>query len=294
MPVNRNSIPKSLVPGVHEFVGLSYGDTPEEHAPLYEMNNSIRAFEEEVYVSGMGGAPTKSEGAAVQFDDIQETYTSRYNMETVAIGFSVTKEAFDDDLYDNIARAKATELGRAMADTKQVKGAATFNNGFNASFVGGDGVPLFSAAHPTIAGTFSNTVATDLSESALEDACIAISKFTNDRGILISARPVSLHIPPELSFIAEKILKSELSTGQGIYAADNSLTAAQSTKTVNDANALRSMSNCSKISTRSSKCFLRRVCSRTTRCSAKSYCLSCITITTHFRTRTSISRVSCE
>lgn len=127
MTTIRGSIPKSLVPGVHEFVGMSYGETPQEHMPLYEMVKSNRAFEEEVMLSGMGGAPTKAEGSAVQFDDIQETYTSRYTMETVAIGFAVTKEAFDDDLYDNISRAKAQELGRAMADTKQVKAAATFN-----------------------------------------------------------------------------------------------------------------------------------------------------------------------
>lgn len=234
MATNRNDIAKSLVPGVHEFVGLSYGDTPEEHTPLYEINNSIRAFEEEVYVSGMGGAETKSEGAAVQFDDIQETYTSRYQMETVAIGFAVTKEAFDDDLYDNIARAKSTELGRAMADTKQVKAAATFNRGFNAAYAGGDGKSLFATDHPTISGVdFGNSVAVDLSESALEDACIGISRFTNDRGILISARPQSLHIPPELTFVAEKILKSDMSTGIGIQN--------EATKTVNDTNALRSM-----------------------------------------------------
>lgn len=243
MTVNRNSIPKSLVPGVHEFVGLSYGETPQEHLPLFDVLTSQRAFEEEVYMSGMGGAPTKGEGAAVSFDDIQESWTARYQMETVAIGFAVTKEAFDDDLYDNIARAKAQELGRAMADTKQVKAAAVFNRGFNSSYTGGDGVPLFSNNHPTISGTdFDNAVAVDLSESALEDACIAISKFTNDRGILISARPQSLHIPTDLSFIADKILKSDLSTGQGIYNSANSLTAAQSAAgTVNDINVLRTM-----------------------------------------------------
>lgn len=234
MATNRNSIPKSLVPGVHEFVGMSYGETPQEHMPLFEIYNSQRAFEEEVYVSGMGGAPTKGEGAAVQYDDIQETYTSRYTMETVAIGFAVTKEAFDDDLYDNIARAKAQELGRAMADTKQVKAANIFNQGFNTAIVGGDGKPLFASDHPTISGTdFDNAVATDLSESALEDSCITISKFTNDRGILISSRPRSLHIPPELTFVAEKIMQSNLSTGTGIHGI--------SAKDVNDINALRSM-----------------------------------------------------
>jgi hypothetical protein len=212
MTVTRGNIPKSLVPGVHTFVGMSYGDVPEEHLPLYEVLKSNRAWEEDVMMSGMGGAPTKAEGQAVAFDDIQETYTSRYQMETVAIGFAVTKEAFDDDLYDNIARAKAQELGRAMADTKQVKSAALFNRGFNALYTGGDGVPLFSEAHPTSSGVdFNNKIAADLSETALEDACISINLFTNDRGILISARPVSLHVPAQLEFLAHRLLKAEYS-----------------------------------------------------------------------------------
>ena len=212
MTVVRGMLPKSLVPGVHEFVGMSYGETPEEHAPLYEMLKTNRAWEEEVMLSGMGGAPVKGEGQAVTFDDIQETYTSRYTMETVAIGFAVTKEAFDDDQYSNISRAKAQELGRSMADTKQVKAAATFNRGFNTSYLGGDGKPLFSATHPTSSGTdFDNAYAVDFSESALEDICVAVNLFTNDRGILISARPKSLHIPAQLEFTANKILKAEYS-----------------------------------------------------------------------------------
>jgi hypothetical protein len=174
-------------------IALSYGATPEEHKPLYDIMNSNRSFEEEVYVSGMGGALNKPEGTAVQFDDIQETYTSRYQHETVAIGFAVTKEAFDDDLYDTIARAKAQELGRAMADTKQVKAAATFNNAFNPAFPGGDGVPLIDPAHPT-------------------SAHVAICKLENDRGILLALRPKSLHLPPELQWTAEKILNSTLTT----------------------------------------------------------------------------------
>ena len=211
MVVARGFLPKSLVPGVHEFVGMSYGATPEEHMPLYEIQKSNRAWEEEVMLSGMGGAPVKSEGAAVSYDDIQETYTARYTMETVAIGFAVTKEAFDDDLYDNIAKAKAQELGRSMADTKQVKAAATFNRGFNSTYAGGDGVELFSALHPTTAGTFSNLSTADFSEVALENACIAINLMTNDRGILISARPDSIHIPAQLEFSANRILKAEYS-----------------------------------------------------------------------------------
>ena len=212
MTVNRGMLPKSLVPGIHEFVGLSYGATPEEHAPLYEILKSSRAFEEEVMLSGMGGAQVKAEGASVTYDDIQETYTSRYVMETVAIGFAVTKEAFDDDQYGNIARAKAQELGRSMADTKQVKAAATFNRGFSSSYLGGDGVSLFSNAHPTSSGVnFNNYLAVDFSESALEDAAISVSLFTNDRGILISANVQSLHIPAQLEFTANKILKAEYS-----------------------------------------------------------------------------------
>lgn len=212
MTVVRGMIPKSLVPGVHAFVGLAYGATPEEHKPLYEILTSSRAWEEEVMVSGMGGAPVKGEGQAVAFDDIQETYTARYQAETVAIGFAVTKEAFDDDQYDTIARAKAQELGRAMADTKQVKAAGLFNRGFDAAYVGGDGQPLFSAAHPTSSGVnFSNLMSADLSEAALEDIAIEISLMKNDRGILISARPESLHIPAQLEFVAGKILRAQYS-----------------------------------------------------------------------------------
>lgn len=215
MTTIRGMIPKSLVPGVHEFVGMAYGATPEEHAPLYEIQKSIRAWEEEVMLSGMGGAPNKAEGAAVTFDDIQETYTSRYNMETVAIGFAVTKEAFDDDLYSNIAKAKAQELGRSMADTKQVKAANVFNNGFNPLVVGGDGVSLFSNNHPTSSGTdFDNLFTADFSETALEDVSIAVSLLRNDRGILISAMTDSIHIPAALQFTATKILRAEFSSTQ--------------------------------------------------------------------------------
>lgn len=237
MATNRSMIQKSLVPGVHEIVGLSYGATPEEHLPLYEMVKSIRSFEEEVYVSGMGGASEKPEGTAVQFDDIQETYTSRYQHESIAIGFAVTKEAFDDDLYDTISRAKAQELGRAMSDTKQVKAAATFNNAFSASFLGGDGVSLINAAHPTTSGTFSNTAgAVELSEAALEDACIAISKLTNDRGILLSLRPKSLHIPTDLMFVAEKILGTSLTT-----TALQNVAGSENVSNANDINAVKSL-----------------------------------------------------
>lgn len=235
MATNRSNISKSLIPGVHEFVGLSYGATPEEHKPLFEILKSNRSFEEEVYVSGMGGAESKPEGSAVMFDDIREGWTARYQHETIAIGFAVTKEAFDDDLYGTISRAKAQELGRAMADTKQVKSAAVFNRGFNSSYVGGDGVPLFDNAHPTSSGNdFDNKVAVAMSEAAIEDADIAISKITNDRGILLALRCRSLHIPPELKFTAEKILKSDLSTTVATTGTDG-------ITNTNDVNALRSV-----------------------------------------------------
>jgi len=234
MTTNRSMIQKSLIPGVHEFVGLSYGATPEEHKPLYEILNSGRSFEEEVYVSGMGGAEVKAEGAAVMYDDIREAYTARWQHETVAIGFAVTKEAFDDDQYDTIARAKAQELGRSMADTKQVKAAAVFNRGFNAGFVGGDGVPLFSDAHPTSVGTFDNRIANDLSESVLEDIAIMASKMTNDRGILIGARAKSLHIPVELQFVAKRILGSDLSVTPMLNVAGN-----ENVSNLNSLNALK-------------------------------------------------------
>lgn len=220
--VSRIKIKKSLVPGVHAFVGLSYGQTPEEHKPLFDISTSTRAWEEDVVMSGMGSARVKEEGAAVEFDDIQEAWAARYQHETVALGFAITKEAFDDDLYDNVAKAKSLELGRAMADTKQVKGAAIYNRGFNGSYVGGDGQPLFSDDHPTSVGTFSNKMSADLSETAIENAIIKISLMENDRGILISASPKSLHIPAQLQFRAQKILQSTLSTV--VYDTSNGVT----------------------------------------------------------------------
>ena len=233
MTVNKSMITKSLVPGVKTFVGMAYGDVPEEHLPLFEVVKSNRHHEEDVMLSGMQSAQVKEEGAAVVFDDINEMWTARYQHETVAIGFRVTKEAFDDDLYDNVARAKSTELGRAMADTKQVKAAAIFNRGFSSSYVGGDGKALFATDHPTAIGTFSNKVSVDLSETALEDAVIAISKMTNNTGVYIGARAVSLHIPPELIFTAERILKSTLSVTPMTAGGNN-------VSNKNDINALKS------------------------------------------------------
>lgn len=232
MTVNRSDIAKLLIPGLNKVFGDNYKSVDSEHLPLFDVENSDRSFEEETKFVGMGSAAVKTEGAPVQYDDMQTYYTSRYTHETIALGFIVTEEAYEDDLYDVLAKRRAEFLGRSMANTKQVKAADVFNNGFNASFVGGDGVPLFSTAHPTIVGTNqSNRVSTDLSETALETAAINIGQYRDDRGLLISAMGRSLHIPNALQFTAFKILKSDLSTTQA--------GAAATPTNVNDVNALR-------------------------------------------------------
>jgi len=234
MAINRASIAKELLPGLNAVFGIEYKDVDNEHAPLYATEQSDRAFEEEVLFTGFGTAPVKSEGAAVQYDSAQEGYVSRYTNETVALAFAVTEEAMEDNLYDTFAKVRARGLARAMANTKQVKAADVFNNGFSSAYTGGDGVALFSSAHPTVgAGNQSNTLgATDLSESSLESALITISKAKDDRGILIGLQAVSLHVPSDLIYTADKILNSTLST----TTATNSTTGVTN---VNDINALR-------------------------------------------------------
>ena len=234
MAINRASIAKELLPGLNAVFGIEYKDVDNEHAPLYATEQSDRAFEEEVLFTGFGSAPVKSEGAAVQYDNAQEGYVSRYTNETVALAFAITEEAMEDNLYDTFAKVRARGLARAMANTKQVKAADVFNNGFSSSYLGGDGVALFSAAHPTVgAGNQSNTLgATDLSEASLESALITISKAKDDRGILIGLQAVSLHVPSDLIYTADKILNSTLST----TTATNSTTGVTN---VNDINALR-------------------------------------------------------
>lgn len=229
--ITRANEAKELLPGLNAIFGLEYKSIDDEHTSLFEVENSERAFEEEVLFSMFGTAPVKSEGAGVQYDTAQEGYTARYTHNTVALAFAITEEAMEDNLYDTFAKVRAKGLARAMANTKQVTAANVFNNGFSASYVGGDNVALFSASHPTVgAGNQSNTVSADLSESALETASINISLFKDDRGILIGSMPVSLHIPPQLQFIAERILKSDKRVGT----ADN------------DANAMRNMGILSK------------------------------------------------
>jgi hypothetical protein len=235
MAINRASIAKELLPGLNAVFGIEYKDVDNEHASLYATEQSDRAFEEEVLFTGFGSAPVKSEGAAVQYDNAQEGYVSRYTNETVALAFAVTEEAMEDNLYDTFAKVRARGLARAMANTKQVKAADVFNNGFNTSYLGGDGKPLFSTTHPTVGdGNQSNNFsAADLSEASLESALIAISKAKDDRGILIGLQAVSLHIPSDLVYTADKILNSTLST----TTATNSTTGVTN---VNDINALRS------------------------------------------------------
>jgi hypothetical protein len=234
MPMTRSDMVKQLEPGLHKVLGDSYARVPEEHKVLFEVLNSDRAFEYEVKTSSLGLAYTKPEGAAVQYDSMKELWTARYNHETIALAFAITEEAVEDNLYVDYASRATKELGRSMAETKQIKAANVFNNGFSSSYLGGDGVALFSTAHPTESGNQSNTTSSDLSEASLESAVIAISKFRNERGILINAMCESLHIPVDLMFTAQRILKSELQ----ITTATNSTTGITNTNAVN---ALRSM-----------------------------------------------------
>jgi hypothetical protein len=236
MAINRASISKELLPGLNAIFGLEYGNVDNEHAPLFDTENSDRAFEEEVLFTGFGTAPVKGEGAAVQYDQAQEGYTARYTHETVALAFAITEEAMEDNLYDTFSKLRARGLARAMANTKQVKASDVFNNGFSASYLGGDGVALFSTSHPTMTGNQSNIIgSSDLSESSLETGLIAISKVKDDRGILIGAQAVSLHVPTDLVFVADQILNSTMSTTIGVNPTDTSVGATN----LNDINSIR-------------------------------------------------------
>ena len=208
MAINRASIAKELLPGLNAVFGMEYGEVNNELEPLYEIENSDRAFEEEVLFTSFGSAPTKGEGAAVTYDDAQESYTARYTAETVALAFAVTEEAMEDNLYDTFAKLRAKGLARAMANTKQVKAANVFNNGFTDTI--GDGAAFFSTAHPTVGdGNQSNLIAaSDLAESTLETALTNVQKIKDDRGILIGASAVSLHIPVDSWAIADRVLSS--------------------------------------------------------------------------------------
>ena len=208
MPINRAAISKELLPGLNAVFGMEYGEVNNEHEPLYEVENSDRSFEEEVLFTGFGTAPTKQEGAAVVYDDAGESFTARYTNETIALAFAITEEAMEDNLYDTFAKLRAKGLARAMANTKQVKAAKLYNEGFTTAQ--GDGVSLFNASHPTVGdGNQSNTAtAAAISEASLESAVIQIQKFKDDRGILIGSSAVSLHIPVDLMFTADVLLNT--------------------------------------------------------------------------------------
>ena len=216
MAISRAQLLKELLPGLNALFGLEYAKYGEEHKEIYETETSERSFEEETKLSGFSAAPVKNEGAAIAYDNAQEAWTTRYTHETIALGFSITEEAIEDNLYDSLSARYTKALARAMAYTKQVKAAAVLNNGFSASYPGGDGVALFSASHPLVSGgTNSNTPSTqvDLNETSLEAAVIQIAAWTDERSLLIAAKPKKMIVPPALMFVADRLLETELRVG---------------------------------------------------------------------------------
>ena len=223
MAISRAQLVKELEPGLNALFGLEYKQYVNEAAEIFETENSDRAFEEEVMLSGFANAVVKPEGQGVSFDSAQETFTARYTNETIALAFAITEEAIEDNLYDRLASRYTKALARSMANTKQVKGAAVLNNAFTAAYAGGDGKELCATDHPTLAGTFSNELATaaDLNETSLEQALIDIAAFTDERGLKVAARGMKLIIPSALQFTAERLMKSKGRTGT----ADNDINA---------------------------------------------------------------------
>ena len=216
MAISRAQLLKELLPGLNALFGLEYARYGEEHKEIYEVETSERSFEEETKLSGFSAAPVKAEGSAIAYDNAQEAWTARYNHETIAMGFSITEEAMEDNLYDSLSARYTKALARGMAYTKQVKAAAVLNNGFSSAVTYGDGVSLFSTAHPLVnGGTNSNTPSTqaDLNETSLEAAVIQIAGWTDERGLLIAAKPKKLIVPPALMFVATRLLETELRVG---------------------------------------------------------------------------------
>ena len=229
MAISRAQLAKELEPGLNALFGMEYTRYENQHSEIFTTEASDRAFEEEVMLSGFGAAPTKSEGSAINFDDAQEAYTARYNHETIALAFSITEEAVEDNLYDRLSSRYTKALARSMAHTKQVKAASVLNNGFSAgAFAGGDGVALLATNHPLTNGsTFVNEPSTpaDLNETSLEDSLISIAGFVDERGLKVALRGMKLIIPRQLQFVAERLMASNLRTGTSD----------------NDTNAVRSM-----------------------------------------------------
>ena len=225
MAISRAQLLKELLPGLNALFGMEYSRYGEEHKEIYETEKSERSFEEETKLAGFSAAPVKNEGSAIAYDNAQEAFTARYNHETIALGFSITEEAIEDNLYDSLSSRYTKSLARAMAYTKQVKAASVLNNGFSAGvYAGGDGVALFSTSHPLISGGVnSNTPSTqsDLNETSLEAAVIQIAAWTDERGLLIAAKPTKLIVPPNLMFVSKRLLDTELRVGT----ADNDINA---------------------------------------------------------------------
>lgn len=231
MAISRAQLLKELLPGLNALFGLEYARYPEEHKEIFITETSERSFEEETKLSGFGAAPVKNEGSAIDYDNAQEAWTARYNHETIAMGFSLTEEAMEDNLYDTLSVRYTKALARSMAYTKQVKAAAILNNGFTSGYTYGDGKTLFATDHPLISGgTNSNrpTVGVDLNETSLENATIQISQWTDERGLLIAARPVKLVVPSALQFVATRLLETELRVGT----ADNDINAIRNNGTI--------------------------------------------------------------
>ena len=223
MAISRAQLLKELLPGLNALFGMEYSKYDEEHKEIYETESSDRSFEEETKLSGFSAAPVKNEGSAISYDNAQEAWSTRYTHETIALGFSITEEAVEDNLYGSLSARYTKGLARAMAYTKQVKAAAVLNGGFTTQ-IGGDGVALFSTAHPLISGGVnSNTFSTqaDLNETSLEAAVIQISQWTDERGLLIAAKPKKLVVPPQLMFVATRLLETQ----QRVGTADNDINA---------------------------------------------------------------------
>ena len=223
MAISRSQLVKELEPGLNALFGLEYKNYADEHTQIFDIENSDRAFEEEVMLSGFANASVKPEGSSVNFDSATESFTARYTHETLALAFSITEEAIEDNLYDRLASRYTKALARSMANAKQVKAANVLNNAFDSSFTGGDGVELCSAVHPITGGTFKNELSTsaDLNETSLEQSLIDIAAMTDDRGLKIAAKGTKMIIPSALQFTAERLMKS---TGR-VGTADNDINA---------------------------------------------------------------------
>jgi len=238
MAISRAQLLKELLPGLNALFGMEYARYGEEHKEIYETESSERSFEEETKLAGFGAAPVKNEGSAIAYDNAQEAFTARYTHETIALGFSITEEAVEDNLYDSLSARYTKALARAMAYTKQVKAASVLNNGFNGSYPGGDGVSLFGVnsssarvGHPLVGGGQnynSPTVGVDLNETSLENATIQIAAWTDERGLLIAAKPVKLVVPPALMFTSKRLLDTELR----VATADNDINAIKQMGTI--------------------------------------------------------------